>query len=235
MNRLRRPGLTQTRPAMEIRPDPLPDTGTTGVGPRCGPSVGAASDRPRPGSRSRRRAASIPFSRRPHLPPPGRNRRLVTFDRTMPRDLHRPAHPVQQIPGAAQRVAGVKHPRDQIRHPGQGPALILAEAVHGRAFVQGISQTTQPGGVQPGAEIRQALSTPGPAHHRAANAAASRTPRSVIPAAGPSPRPPAHLRRTRPPPATAPPPAWPCAVPKFDAGLVTWDFVDQVRLPARTR
>jgi hypothetical protein len=27
----------------------------------------------------------------------------------------------------------------------------------------------------------------------------------------------------------------PCAVPKFDAGLVTWDFVDQVRLPGGTR
>jgi hypothetical protein len=49
-------------------------------GPRSGLSVGAASDRPRPQSRSTHPAAPLPFSRWPRLPPPQRDRPLVAFD-----------------------------------------------------------------------------------------------------------------------------------------------------------
>jgi hypothetical protein len=101
---------------------------------------------------------------------------LVAFDRTVFRDLHRPAQPIQDIRRAPQCVPGVEQAGDQVRHPGQGPALIVAEPVHGRAFVQRSLKATQPGLVEttpaPGRAFRgQGLLTTGlpllpPAVHR---------------------------------------------------------------------
>jgi hypothetical protein len=67
-------------------------------------------------------------------------RSLVGFDGTVFRDLHRPAEAVQDVRGAAQRVPDVEQPGDQVRQPSEGPALIVAEPVHGGAFIQCVLQ-----------------------------------------------------------------------------------------------
>lgn len=99
------------------------------AGPRSAPWAVAVSVRPRPRSRSTPCSPRLPFSRRPRLPPPGGDRRLVALNGAMSRDLWGESHAVQQIRDPAQGVAGVEHPRDQIRYPSQCPPLVLGEAV----------------------------------------------------------------------------------------------------------
>lgn len=106
------------------------------------------------------------------------------------------------------RVPLPVQPGDQLGHPDQGPALVLAIAVRGRTLSSASANpassaldSRQPAA---GSRYRTGPSTPGRSHRRPA-AAATHTPRCVIPEAAWRSPVPARPARTMPPPATGSP------------------------------
>ena len=96
----RLPAFMQASPATEIRPDPRPETRTTGVcprRPRSWPSAAGVPARTRPRSRSTPRSPPLASHLRPRLAAPGRDRVLVSLRGPVHRNLGSEAHPVQQV------------------------------------------------------------------------------------------------------------------------------------------
>lgn len=95
------------------------------------------------------------------------DRGLVSFDRTMCRNLHRPTQPIHDVRRTTQRVPGAEHPNDQLRQPRQSPPLITTEPVRRRALFQGVGQPPQLGLILATPRSWRHRDTPGPFEARA--------------------------------------------------------------------
>ncbi len=137
---------------------------------QCHPAISVAGPRASPGScpaAPRRWPWAVSGSVRPHPPSTARRPgRASSFYRRPPFDGPLPASPPRHAQwrdgrasvgssrgDAADRtpregVADTKQRSGQLRHPGQGPALVLGVAIRGRAALQLGFQPLQPGLVQ---------------------------------------------------------------------------------------
>ena len=97
------------------------------------------------------------FCLRPHLPPPGRDRRFVAFDRSMLGYLPAGPDAVQQQRHTAQGVPLPKQPGDELRYPRQGPTLVFDPAVRGGALLKRGREGIELGLGQPATTTRRAF------------------------------------------------------------------------------
>ena len=141
------------RPARSLSRTPRPP-GCGRGGPRCGPSAGAGTARPRPRSRGTPRSPPLASKLHPGHIPPGGDRGLVAFGGPVRGDLRGEPDPVQQITrcraacsgrGTAARSrwspapASTAGPHPSPRRPGPGPAQRRS-----RASCAGDSRHTAP-------------------------------------------------------------------------------------------
>lgn len=131
------------------------------------------------------------------LPDGAGDRGLVSFDRTMCGNLHRPTQPIHDVRRTTQRVPGAEHPSDQLRQPRQSPPLITTEPVRRRALFQGVGQPPRLGLILATPRSWRYRDAPGPFEARACSPPA-RHPYTAVcdtQAGGRSPTP-THPRRT---------------------------------------
>jgi len=133
-------------PAIEIRPEPLPVTLTTGVCPRGAQVRALAGLSMCPASSARQIHAAgmctTPY-RRPLPARPARDLLLVALDGPVDRHLRCPSEAAQHRRYALEAVPDPEPGGDRLSHSGQGPPCILGEPRRGRPWPQQLLKLPQ--------------------------------------------------------------------------------------------